>query len=48
MGYEEKAVWKMTSYKIIALFEIYKEFHPREYTQKDIEVDDIDDALRGL
>lgn len=51
LGFPEREVWKLTPYKIMALFRIHKTFNSDKFGQeKEIpeEQDPIDIALGGL
>ncbi len=47
LRFSEVEVWRMTPFKLMELYRVYKEFHGIKTKSNDGEVD-IDDILRGL
>ena len=47
LHWPEREVWRMTPYKILALFRIHREFNPDRFKPEEKEAD-IDDVLGGL
>lgn len=49
LHFTEREVWRMTPYKLLALFRVHKQFHPERFPREAPEgMDEIDAALGGL